>query len=94
MMPELMLLGFSAWMLSLLVFTVGVYRWLRIFGGAGVGSFSAVQPVGPPWYLRSVRAHANCVENLPVFVAVVFLIRVLRVSGVEVDILCEVVLAA
>ena len=28
---------------------------------------------GADWYLRSMRAHANCIENLPVFGALVFI---------------------
>jgi hypothetical protein len=33
MLPELMLLGFAAWTLILLLTTVGVYRLSRVFRG-------------------------------------------------------------
>ena len=68
----LALLGFAAWTLLLMMTTVGVYRWSRVLSGrAAIASFSAVLPEGPPWYRRAMRAHANCVENLPVFGAIV-----------------------
>ena len=93
--PVWMLLGFAAWTLLLLVFTIGVYRWIRILTGrAGVGGFPADKVEGEDWYRRSMRAHANCVENLPVFGAIVFALHVSGAGGSLVDILCMVVLAA
>src|SRR5436190_101308 len=51
---------------------VGVYRWSLILAGeAELKSFPGDEPHGSPFYRRAVRAHANCVENLPVFVAIV-----------------------
>src|SRR4051812_41605964 len=65
MLPELMLLGFAAWTLILLLTTVGAYRLSRVFRGrAGMSAFPADRVEGKDWYLRSMRAHANCVENL------------------------------
>ena len=61
-----MLLGFAAWTLLLLSATVGVYRWSRILTGrAGAGAFQADNIQGEEWYKRAMRAHANCMENLP-----------------------------
>ncbi len=68
------LLGFAAWTLFTLAATVGVYRWSRVFTGrASVAEWRADEPQGSEWYRRSMRAHANCVENLPVFAVVVLL---------------------
>jgi uncharacterized MAPEG superfamily protein len=67
-----MLLGFAAWTLAVLAAGVGVSRWTLIFQGrAGPASFPGDEPHGAPAYRRAVRAHANCVENLPVFGAIV-----------------------
>ena len=93
--PQWTLLGFAAWTLMLLVATVGVYRWgMILLRGAGVGSFRSDQLEGAEWYQRGVRAHANCVENLPVFGAIVLVISLAHVGGVLVDTLCVLVLAA
>lgn len=84
--PVWMLLGFAAWTLVLLLATIGVYRWSRIFRGhAQVAEFRADRVEGADWYLRSMRAHANCVENLPVFGAIVFAMHVAGVGGAVVD---------
>ena len=93
--PQWALLGFAAWTLMLLVATVGVYRWgMILFRGAPVGSFRSDRLEGAEWYQRGVRAHANCVENLPVFGVIVFLLSVTGVGGGVVDTLCVLVLAA
>ena len=80
--PVWMLLGFAAWTVILLLATVGVYRWSRIFTGrVPIRDFRADQIEGEDWYRRAMRAHANCIENLPVFGAIVL---ALYVSGVRV----------
>ena len=80
--PVWMLLGFAAWTLLLLLVTVGVYRWSLIFAGRmPIKGFSADRPEGSDWYLRGIRAHANCIENLPVFGAIVFALHVGNVGG-------------
>jgi uncharacterized MAPEG superfamily protein len=79
--PILMLLGFAAWTVVLLLFTVGIYRWSRILTGrVPIRDFRADNIEGEEWYRRAMRAHANCIENLPVFGAIVF---ALFVSGVS-----------
>jgi uncharacterized MAPEG superfamily protein len=93
--PQWTLLGFVTWTLVLLVATVGVYRWgMVLLRGAPVGSFRSDQLEGAQWYQRGVRAHANCVENLPVFGAIVFVISAIELGGGAVDTLCVLVLAA
>src|SRR4029453_3014741 len=59
-----------------------VYRWSRILTGTlPIRSFRADQIEGSDWYRRAMRAHANCVENLPVFGAIVFALYVGNISG-------------
>jgi len=93
--PVWSLLGFAAWTLLLLLATVGVYRWGRIFTRRSqVAEFRADQVEGADWYRRSMRAHANCVENLPVFGAIVFAMHVAGVGGSTVDVISILVLVA
>ena len=90
-----MLLGFATWTLLLLITTVGVYRWSRILTGrVEVRSFRADQVEGEDWYKRAMRAHANCVENLPVFGAIVFALYVGNVASTLVDFLAIAILIA
>jgi uncharacterized MAPEG superfamily protein len=93
--PVWMLLGFAVWTMLLLFGTVGVYRWSRILTGRiAIREFRADQIEGEQWYRRAMRAHANCVENLPIFGAIVVALQIGGVSGSTVDTLCVVVLAA
>ena len=92
--PQWTLLGFAAWTLLLLMATVGVYRWGNIlFANAALASFRHDAPEGG-WYQRGTRAHANCIENLPVFGAIVYLITAIGLEGPLVDSLCIATLAA
>ncbi len=93
--PVWTLLGFAAWTILLLLATVGVYRWSRILTGrVPIREFRADRVEGEEWYRRSMRAHANCVENLPVFGAIVFAIHVAGVGGSAAASLCIGILAA
>lgn len=93
--PIWMLLGFTTWTMVLLIAFVGVYRWFNIlFRNAGIASFSSDRLEGEDWYRRGTRAHANCVENLPVFGAIVFTITAIGLAGPVVDGLCIAVLVA
>ncbi|RZL90067.1 MAG: MAPEG family protein [Variovorax sp.] len=95
MVPELMLLGFAAWTLMLLLTTVGAYRLSRVLRGrAGMSEFRADHVEGQDWYQRSMRAHVNCVENLPVFAVLVYALRAFGIADPAVDLLCVVILAA
>lgn len=70
--PVWVLLAFAAWTVLTLMGTVGVYRWRRILAGrASPADFPADRAHGAAWYRRAMRAHANCVENLPLYAAVV-----------------------
>jgi uncharacterized MAPEG superfamily protein len=93
--PTWMLLGFATWTLFLLLFTVGIYRWSRVLTGrVPIREFRADDVQGEDWYRRAMRAHANCVENLPVFGAIVFALFASGVGGPVVNALSVVVLAA
>lgn len=93
--PVWVLLGFAAWTVLLLLATVGVYRWSRILTGrVQIRNFRADQIEGEDWYKRAMRAHANCVENLPVLGAIVFALYVSGVGGPGVNIAAVAILAA
>ena len=93
--PVGMLVGFAAWTVLLLLATVGVYRWSRILTGrVQIRNFRADQIEGADWYKRAMRAHANCVENLPVFGAIVFALYVGNVASALVNALSVAVLVA
>jgi len=93
--PMWMLLGFVTWTLILLMAFVGMYRWVNIlFRKAPIASFRSDKLEGEDWYRRGTRAHANCVENLPVFAAIVSVMSAIGVNGVAVDSLCTLVLIA
>jgi uncharacterized MAPEG superfamily protein len=93
--PLWMLLGFAMWTAAILVFAIGTYRFSRIFTGrAGMASFPADGREGATWYQRAMRAHANCVENLPLFTVVVFALYASGISSAATDALAGIALAA
>jgi uncharacterized MAPEG superfamily protein len=93
--PVWVLLGFAAWTLLTLFATVGWYRWSRILTGRGqLSEFRADVAHGDDWYRRAMRAHANCVENLPVYGAVVIAILASGVRSGGLDLLAIVLLCA
>jgi uncharacterized MAPEG superfamily protein len=93
--PVWALLGFATWTVVLLFSTVGVYRWSRILTGrVAIRDFRADQIEGADWYRRAMRAHANCVENLPVFGAIVLALDVSGVGGAAVNAVSVAILAA
>jgi uncharacterized MAPEG superfamily protein len=93
--PVWTLLGFATWTVLMLLGTVGVYRWTRILTGrVPIREFRADQVEGDDWYKRSMRAHANCVENLPVFGAIVLALYATGVESAAADGVCIAILAA
>jgi uncharacterized MAPEG superfamily protein len=93
--PVWVLLAFATWTVLLLFGTVGVYRWSRILTGrVPIRDFKADAVEGDDWYKRAMRAHANCVENLPVLGAIVFAMYVSGTSGAGVDVASLAVIAA
>jgi len=93
--PVWALLAFAVWTVLLLFGSVGVYRWRRILTGrVPIREFRADQVDGADWYKRAMRAHANCVENLPVFAALVFVLYASGTQGKSVDLACLLVIGA
>jgi uncharacterized MAPEG superfamily protein len=93
--PVWVLLGFAAWTLLSLLGSVGVYRWSRILTGRSqLTDFVADVPHGDDWYRRAMRAHANCLENLPVYAAVVVAIMATGARSHTIDVLAVMLLAA
>ena len=93
--PVWVLLLFAGWTLATLLATVGVYRWSRILTGrAALSAFPADEQHGSAWYRRAMRAHANCVENLPVYGAIVVAIVASGVRSPTLDTLAVVLFAA
>jgi uncharacterized MAPEG superfamily protein len=87
--PQLSLLLFALWTLGVLMVTIGWYRWSRILlGVAAIHQFRSDDVQGADWYRRAMRAHANCVENLPVFGALVLVLSLTRVQSPVIDALC------
>jgi len=83
------------WTILLLLATVGVYRWSRILTGrVAIRDFRADQIEGDDWYRRAMRAHANCVENLPVFGVIVLALYVGGVQSATANLVAVVILVA
>ena len=94
-LPLWTLLGFAGWTLLVLLAGVGVRRWSLIFARkASLTSFPADTPHGSPAYRRAMRAHANCVENLPVFGAIILTAAVAKLAPPHMDMLAGLTLAA
>ena len=93
--PLWVLLGFAAWTLLTLFTTVGVYRWTRILTGrVAIADWRADEPQGSEWYRRAVRAHMNCVENLPVYTALVVVLLAIHADTPVLDALAIIILVA
>jgi uncharacterized MAPEG superfamily protein len=93
--PVLVLLGYAAWTLLTLFCTIGVYRWGRILTGrASIGEWRADVVQGCEWYRRAMRAHMNCIENLPVYAAIVVAVMATGLRSAAIDRLAVAMLAA
>jgi uncharacterized MAPEG superfamily protein len=64
-------LGYAAWTLTLLIAIAGHRLVLALGGRRQANSFSPWGDDVSPFSARLCRAHANCVENLPIFAAIV-----------------------
>lgn len=93
--PVWILLGFAGWTLLILLLSVGVYRWGRILTGRQrIADFPHDAAGGAPWYQRATRAHANCIENLPVYAAIVLAAQAAAVDTAFLDTLACILLGA
>lgn len=92
--PLWCLMGFVAWTLLLLL-SIGGVRVVQILGGkARPSAFPAGVPHGGERYWRLNRAHMNCLENLPLFAAVVLIGAVIGADAPALDRLAQVYLLA
>lgn len=93
--PLWVLLLFAAWTLLLLFMTIGYYRWSRILTGrATIREWRPDEEQGTDWYRRAMRAHANCLENLPIYTVVVLALSATRAQSPWLDVLAIVLLLA
>ena len=93
--PLLVLLGFAAWTILTLFGSIGVYRWSRILTGrASIAEWRADIPQGCDWYRRAMRAHMNCIENLPIYTALVVALICTGLQSAIIDDLAIATLAA
>jgi uncharacterized MAPEG superfamily protein len=92
--PLWCLLGFVLWTLVLLS-GIGIARVAQVATGrATPNAFPAGVPHGSDAYWRLNRAHANCVENVPLFASVVLVATLAQVHGPTMDRFAETVLIA
>ncbi|MEZ5827527.1 MAG: MAPEG family protein [Hyphomicrobiales bacterium] len=93
--PLWVLLGFAAWTLMVPLTGVGVHRWGSVLSRkAELTDFPGGVVQGAPFYCRAMRAHANCVENLPVFAAIAIMAAIAGIDTPRLDQLAIVFLAA
>ena len=89
----LALLGFAAWTLTLLGGIAVLRSSLTLSGQRAANSFGVTGEDVSPFSARLCRAHANCYESLPAFVAIV-LVAITSGNGSITDPLALWVLAA
>lgn len=68
----LSLLGFGAWTMVLVFMGIVPIRVFKVLTGQSpANGFPATQPHGSEAYQRLMRAHQNCIENLPLYAILV-----------------------
>lgn len=77
----LALLAFALWAIALVLLVVTLRSAQVMAGGKKLTDFPSGVRHGGDFYWRVNRAHANTVENLPIFASVVFAGTTLNVSG-------------
>ena len=89
------LLGFVVWTMLIVLVGIGFPRLSAVLGRrAAPKSFPADVPHGSDRYRRTMRAHANCVENLPIFAALVLIARSISLESATFEMLAVAVLPA
>ena len=63
-------------------------------GRASVSEWRADEAQGSEWYRRAIRAHMNCVENLPVFTAIIFAAWSVSLKSTAFDVLAIATISA
>ena len=92
--PLYALMGFFFWTMALLLAIAAVRVSKVLAGAAAPNSFPAGVPHGSDAYWRLNRAHANCLENLPLFAAVVLVGATAGIESSTFDMLARVYVAA
>ncbi|MGB5811487.1 MAG: MAPEG family protein [Polyangiales bacterium] len=67
----LALLGFAGWTLLLVLTTITLRSWIFLINRRASAEFKPDGSDVSPFHMRLCRAHANCVENLPIFGVIV-----------------------
>ncbi len=94
-MSEWALLGFVVWTLLVLQFGIGLPRISAVLAKrARPGSFNPSVVHGSERYQRTMRAHLNCLENLPLFATLVLLGAHLGMRGWQFQLAAAAVLPA
>lgn len=89
------LLGFVLWTIAVLIAGIGLPRLSAIATRrAAPSSFVADVPHGSERYRRAMRAHMNCVENLPLFASLVLIGKVIEIDSPAFEWLAVLVLPA
>jgi uncharacterized MAPEG superfamily protein len=92
--PIVALLAFAGWTIVLVVLVLLVRGVMILRKERRINEFPAGQEHGGAFYWRLNRAHANALENLPLFAAIVLGGAALGVSSPRLAMLAEVVVYA
>jgi uncharacterized MAPEG superfamily protein len=63
-------------------------------GRTAIATWRADEQQGGEWYRRAMRAHINCLENLPIYTAIVVALLAVRVTSPILDGLAITILVA
>ncbi|XSG81267.1 MAG: MAPEG family protein [Methyloligella sp. ZOD6] len=79
--PLAVLVLYALWTVFVLLAGVATARTKRVMNGEKFSDFPGGVAEGPPYHQRAMRAHLNCVENLPVYAAVAITAAIAGVTG-------------
>ena len=89
------LIGFVLWTIAVLMVGIGLPRLHAVLTRTAPPKFfRADVPHGSERYQRAMRAHLNCVENLPLFVALVLTAKAVELESTAFEALALIVLPA
>ncbi len=93
--PLWVLLGFAVWTVLVLVSGVAMHRWrLLLSKQAEFADFAGGPVEGTDFYARATRAHANCLESLPIYGALALTAAVAGIDTPRLDLLAIAILIA
>ncbi|ODA66909.1 MAPEG family protein [Methyloligella halotolerans] len=79
--PLYVLILYVFWTIAVLLAGVATARAKRVMNGEKFSDFPGGVAEGPAYHQRAMRAHLNCVENLPLYAAVALTAAVAGVTG-------------